>query len=320
LKSLSFEEVRKLFASYQTRQLHVNLMLEAALKNSRQVKPMPEPKLEGQQPLQLTAEMATISRAEGGTLRIEWQYTPPNLGFWGLGDAALWTVTVPRDGVYSVSLNYASQAHLSGMEFWVDDLRYASFREERTGDWSYYVEWPLGRLQLAAGEHRLRLVATQDHGDGFINLRWLALQAAPGTPPGKLLQPDQPYVRLTPFNLERLERNGDIGVEWQNNPPNLGHWARNDAAYWQVRILGGGRYRVRLRYSTPYRQTRLMFSLNGQLLFNRQLGTTGEWHHYDTLDLGEVLLENGPNRFSMEFETEGDHDAGNFRYVELDKI
>lgn len=80
-------------------------------------------------------------------------------------------MNVERDGVYGVSVNYASGSESSGLSLFLDDKELIPARTlSKTGeDWSVYKTENLGNFDLEAGKHVLKILITGN----YVNIDWL---------------------------------------------------------------------------------------------------------------------------------------------------
>ena len=90
-----------------------------------------------------------------------------NIGYWhGLNDYVLWTVNVPKAGVYDVYLDWACDNASAGNRFSVE-AGPASFAGEvaGTGGWSQYLRVRVGHLKLDPGlqQVKVRPAGPADH-------------------------------------------------------------------------------------------------------------------------------------------------------------
>jgi hypothetical protein len=130
-----------------------------------------------------------IGRYELGTLdavlegsQIQAEHEPANIGYWtNQSDSVHWPVNTPATaaGSYLVSLKYACEAGTEGSTFsiLVDGTPSGVVGTvASTGGWYEYRQMTLpGSLNLAAGRHSIKIVATKKPGFAVMNLRSITL-------------------------------------------------------------------------------------------------------------------------------------------------
>jgi len=93
----------------------------------------------------------------GPTIIIEEKYK--NLGWWSSADDfVVWTINVPKAGVYTFNWTYACEPSSAGRSLVVDAVgKSLTRRVEATESWDDYRSQSLGELELPAGEVRVTL-------------------------------------------------------------------------------------------------------------------------------------------------------------------
>jgi len=132
---------------------------------------------------------AVVQPAENGTLNLTagncaifgrtlvFESESSNLGYWQSDDdVAEWTLAVPRDGRYAVTIEYACHDSSAGntLAVIVGDQR-LEFKVAGTGNWESYRQQQIGTLRLAAGEQRLVARPSGPIRNSLIDLRSLRL-------------------------------------------------------------------------------------------------------------------------------------------------
>jgi putative heme-binding domain-containing protein len=115
--------------------------------------------------------LAMHAEIYGPTLVFEPHYR--NLGYWGSPlDYAAWTVEVPSEGEYTVSVHYACDHAAAGNRFLLlaaDDQ--LSAEVESTGTWDDYRGRSVGKIRVPAGQSRIML-----RSEGPLNAYLMDLQ------------------------------------------------------------------------------------------------------------------------------------------------
>lgn len=93
----------------------------------------------------------------GPTIVIEEKHK--NLGWWSSADdIVVWTVEVPRPGQYTVSWTYACEPNAAGSRLIVEAAgKSLTHRVDKTENWETYVNQPIGKIELPAGQVRITL-------------------------------------------------------------------------------------------------------------------------------------------------------------------
>jgi alpha-L-fucosidase len=121
---------------------------------------------------------------KGSQIQVESIGGVPNVGYWlDAKDEVSWTVDVPKDGAYTVEIEYACQPQSAGSTFRIHVDGAPEGVEGTvpdTGSWDIFRTEPLtGTLQLPAGHHTVTVTPlTMPHG-AVMNLRRLTLKPAP---------------------------------------------------------------------------------------------------------------------------------------------
>jgi putative membrane-bound dehydrogenase-like protein len=126
--------------------------------------------------LHLTAKTAEIY---GTTLVFEKQYS--NLGYWSSeDDQAVWSVEVPKAGVYDVSFHWACEGGTAGNRFILQaGLEQLTGQVARTGSWDVYRQAKVGTITLAAGKQRVSMRSAGKISGAMIDLKEIKLVPHP---------------------------------------------------------------------------------------------------------------------------------------------
>jgi len=306
----TFEEIRDAFIRMRTENSEVNPLLQTLLKKGvrRNFGGMRK------HIYNLYLDTAYILPANDRQARIEWGRTFPNIGYWGPGDRVAWTVYSPLTGPYEFGINYANGSSENKVRIWLDGVQVVDIPLIDTGGWEKYRAQVLTSLLLEEGRHTIE-IGQGDLNNSFINLRgaWLHPTAVPPSPAS------EQTVRLGPVNMDPPEAGTPIRVEWWHNPPNIGYWRSGEDVSWSFELSVGGTYRLSAAYATPYDGTRLYVTLHNDIVVEKKLDSTGEWHKYKRVDLGELTLGPGQYTFTVIWETPHQDGTGNFRELLLER-
>lgn len=118
---------------------------------------------------------ATAAEIYGPSLVFEPQYK--NLGYWShANDHALWTISVPKSGVYEVWLDWACPKSESGNAAVIEaGGESITTRIGATASWDEYKQVKIGELKLESGERRLRVRAEAGLKGNLMDLRTVRL-------------------------------------------------------------------------------------------------------------------------------------------------
>ncbi len=310
LQTASLEEIRQSFGKLRTENLGENELLGAALGASRRwadTAPLP---LQGARWLDLRD--ASLNRAKGGDLRMEWGWTPPNAGYWKKGDTISWYVDVEADGVWEFGLHMANNGDGNRAQVWIDGVHAVDASLPNTKGWRAYRDASVGHFRLAKGPHTVEFGQADDAG-AFINLRgaWIRPSSSAA------MEPDGRAIWLKPGRGMILAKNSPIRVEWMNDPPNIGYWDSGAKASWAVTLPRNGRYQVQPTYSANNPKTVLKILVDDQPALSQHLAGTGGWHTFRSSDMGQVEIPAGTHTLSAIWQTPAQEGAGNMQGIYL---
>lgn len=150
-----------------------------------------EPACEGAPPVQADDGVVTLhgrdSTVLGTVLRYEPAEAKQTLGFWTrASDAATWTFTVRQAGAFDVEVLQGCGAGSGGSEMGVgideaaaDGGRRLNFTVEDTGGFQRFKPRVVGRVELAVGEHVLRIAPERIAKGAACDIRQVRLVPAP---------------------------------------------------------------------------------------------------------------------------------------------
>lgn len=109
-------------------------------------------------------------------IRVEWNQTPPNFGYWYSGLDVVWDLHLKKGGAYTLHVEYATPNDDTRLTVLLDGVEVLAEALPTTGDWHDVNTQKLGGIQLPAGEHTLGLRWDTENPDGAGNLRALRLE------------------------------------------------------------------------------------------------------------------------------------------------
>jgi len=260
----------------------------------------------------LGLDSAFVLPEEEGDIRIEWNWTPPNVGYWKRGDRVAWHVFVATSGVYELSLDMADNDDGHMVAVWIDGCHVADAPIGNTGGWRKYEFQQIGQYYFSSGNHSIE-IGQGDSLDGFINLRSCILQPAAG----EAVTPAEDEYLMSPINFPQISSNSSIRVEWLRDPPDFGYWDSGESVGWKLRQYHDKKYQIFVTYSSPNNPTRMRIRLDGDTRLAVTLHKTGGWHDFKTIDLGEIEISSGPHLLECVWETSSSEGAGNLRWIRL---
>jgi len=310
LNAGSWESIRDAFARMESGQGSVQPLMLCALQNPRGLAPARPADDE----MLLTLRDAAVLAGEGGSLRMEWGLTPPNVGYWGRGDSVGWYVEIPAEGDYEIGLNMANNTNGCAARVEVDGVLVRDVPVERTRGWQDYQDRSLGVFHLDEGRHWLE-IGQGNEGNEFINLRHAWVRAGSGP----AVRPDESRVVLGPFNHPQWRERGPIRVEWMNDPANFGFWLPGESVTWSVSLERGGTYEVSAAYASPTASHLVLELDGGAARLSAELKGTGDWHAFERAAMGLLAMGAGRHTLKLTWEGGDGGGAGNLRSVTLNR-
>jgi len=314
LQESSYDDLLNYFRRTASSNWSRNPLLRACVEQRlNQAEPAAPDPVPGATPLPIRDAVIEAHDKQSG-LREEWQWSPPDLGYWGPEDSAAWRVDVTDAGTYRLDVSYASGGDNPNAELWIDGVSAGTTPLSGTGDWQKYRLGSIRCGMLEAGPHVLRLACAG--GKDFLNLReaWLVPDktAAVDAPPGR--------IDLGPSEISGFRRTGEPCVEWQNVPPNIGQLVVGDAVVFHVNLSRAGQYIPSFEWSSPQHSVQLEVQINGTVADTVTVVGTGDWQKY--------MWQHGNNPLSLPAggsdlairvaHTDAAEGAGNLRRVRLD--
>lgn len=246
-----------------------------------------------------------------GKLRIEWQWSPPNIGYWAGGDSVVFALDVPQDGNYELRLVLSHDGDGCNASVFLDGVHLANYSIHSTGSWRRYEPFSLGIWRIQAGRHYLR-IRPAGESESFINLRGVVGILSTNEP----ANPMASEIVLGPFLAELPERSA-FRVEWDQDVPDIGFWRSRAPVRWRIPSIPEGQYDVVVVYSSPHDATRFTLTVDGSLRQGKTLYSTGGWHRFHEVGLGTIHLQPGPHCFDAVWQTTSKEGAGNLRNIRL---
>jgi hypothetical protein len=314
LNNASFEDIEATLKAMETDEETVQPLLLSALKNPRSWDSADRDTPLGNNAIVLGLDEAFVLPGANGKLKIEWNWNPPNLGYWGATDTVGWRFETTDSGVYELGIIMANAQNGNTMSVFIDGVHVTDASLPDSGGWRSYTQASLGAFHLEPGSHTIQL-RQADRGDSFINMRCAWLK--PTSESGKVRKEDR--IELRPLNVAGFNKGTSIRIEWFNNPPNFGHWEGGQSAHFEIPVETGGAYHAEVEYASPIADTVLLIEVDGAEHLRKTLPRTGDWHAFTTLRLGELDLKPGTHKIRLVWETDNPSGAGNLRGVCLDR-
>lgn len=124
-------------------------------------------------PIKLKAQKAKLVSGGGEGIRME---DGGNVGYWGnLNDQIVWTLEIPEDGDYVVSVQYSVAENFANatVKVTVGDQVLPDWTVVSTGTWGSYKNVDLGTLTLKAGSYPVTMQATAIANRFVANTKYL---------------------------------------------------------------------------------------------------------------------------------------------------
>jgi len=258
---------------------------------------------------------ALVMGGGGNTPHFEFQYNPPNIGYWTTEDTLGWTVNIARDDTYELNIRMANNSDQNQLAVWLDGVRLGAFPLPNTHGWRAYRDTAVAPITLTAGRHVIE-IGQGDRQPGFVNFQgaWLTPTEAGG------VKPAEDEIRLRISNLFSLRAGTPIRGEWFNSPPNLSYITSGEAMIWQIEIAEGGMFNATAVYATPKEKTELAIRIDGQPFVANPLSVTSrenDWQSYARAELGANRIEAGGHTVSVAWTAPDGAGVGNLREVVL---
>ncbi|MEQ9406507.1 MAG: neutral/alkaline non-lysosomal ceramidase N-terminal domain-containing protein [Fuerstiella sp.] len=118
---------------------------------------------------------ASAAQIYGPSLVFESTYG--NLGWWSsTDDYAVWTISVPQSGMWTVEFDYACDNGTAGNPIKLSTgTRLLTARVPGTGSWDDYKTWTAGQIDLHSGQRQLIVTAPEPPTSALIDLRSIRL-------------------------------------------------------------------------------------------------------------------------------------------------
>lgn len=305
----SFDQIKTAFKRMNTAYSSVNEIMRAGLASPR-IWPDPPGASNGMHILELSEAMVLPGKEDG--IRIEWKWNYPNAGYWTRNDTLAFWVQVKEPGAYALGIRMANHSNNNKIQLWLDGIYARDFSLPNTGGWNAYKNVELDTVFLDQGLHVIEL-RQGDTQDAFINLQYASLQPSDKVP----MVLSERTLHLTPVTHVDFDYQQPLRVEWTRRPPNFGYWHSGKYLTWNISLKKGAAYNVKITYATPNDDTVLTIGLDGSDLLSQQLPATGDWHNFDTANLGAMEIPPGKHQLTMRWETANPDGAGNVRELEL---
>jgi CSLREA domain-containing protein len=258
-----------------------------------------------------------------------------NIGWTDAGEWLEYNVRVATAGYYAFTVRYSTPSNNRVIRLRLNgqDLS-GPLPLPNTGGWQNWSNATTPGLQLAAGDHTLRVML--DTGNLNLNSISVAATAAPPPPaprittlPGVIQAEEYAdggegvgYHDTTPGNAGGLYRNDDVDIQLCTDPQASGtcyHVGWIDAGEWlayRVTVPTARNYTFAFRYATPASSPRRVrievdgVTISGPIL----LPSTGGWHTWATFTTAPLPLPAGEHTLTIVFELGG----FNFNHVTVE--
>lgn len=307
------EEIANYFLSLRSERLVLNTTLAAAMAWRRSW-----PSVAGnsgtQSAFSATVKDMFLLPGTEKKLRIEWKWTPPNIGYWAPDDAVVVALDVPESGNYEIFAVVSHGGTGCVLAALLDGILLGTYSIAPTAGWGNYISVSLGVWRLERGRHYLRLQPATT-SESFINLREIYGISRDG----QAGVAEASTILLSPFTAE-FPPGSPFRVEWEQDIPDIGFWRSRDPVSWCVENVPAGRYEVSVEYASPHPTTRLSLLAGESQRCELTLHGTGGWHRFRRAKAGEIVLPGGELTISVVWQTASPEGAGNLRLIRMARI
>ncbi len=215
--------------------------------------------------------------------------------FWKSGESVEWRFDAADAGSRYIHLDYSSQVG-ADCEILIDGVKAAAAPLAATRDWEIFQPAVLGPVDVTAGSHTLRVIASRDDGLYCLNLRAVSIRSEKTpVPPAKF--GCLTVAKGSPVVLNPVGAVLNPGVKmWRTSE--LRNWSRGGSAEWAFELPEelAGQYLL-ITYSAP-EDISMDVGLNGSAKPVPMRATDG-WGEYRTAVLDTVDLPAGTNTLKL---------------------
>ena len=198
-------------------------------------------------------------------------------------DSTSWTeynVGVATTGYYNIEWRVADTNSSSSFDFLMDNITMGSYTVPDTGGWYTWTSVnTTSAIYLESGSHTMRLNYT---GDDF-SLNWAEFTEVTITIPDNVADGD-------PIEAEDYDvLNGTGTTTADDGTPAIVFDDSGDYIEFELYVPTTGSYNFDFRYATSETRARLRVFVDGTLIINKRLPTTGSMTVYDNWDSNQTL-------------------------------
>jgi CSLREA domain-containing protein len=249
-----------------------------------------------------------------------------NIGWTDAGEWLEYNVRVNTAGYYAFTVRYSTPSNNRSIHLRLNgnDIS-GAIPLPNTGGWQAWQNATTAGIQLAAGDHTLRVAIDTAN----VNLNFISVAATNAPPPPAprittlpgLIQAEDydeggagvSYHDTTPGNAGGMYRSDDVDIQLCTDPQSSGvcyHVGWIEAGEWlayRVNVPTARGYTFALRYATPASSARRVrievdgVNVSGTIL----LPPTGGWHTWSTFTTPAISLPAGEHTIKIVFELGG---------------
>ena len=236
-----------------------------------------------------------------------------NVGWIAAGEWLEYTVRVGATGDYDIAARVASPQSGRSLAVQVDGLDITgAVAVPYTGGWQQWRTVTHARVHLAAGTHRVRIVALT----GGFNLNWLSITASAGddpAPPVVVVQAedflDNAFWDSTAGNAGNAYRSSDVDIQATSDVGggyNVGWIAAGEWLEYTVQIAVAGHYDIAARVASPHTgKTYNLLVAGGDITGAVSVPNTGGYQKWQTVTRPRVYLPAGMHKLRFSSSTGG---------------
>lgn len=317
----TFEIFRDLFRQYNTAYLKKNEAMENAIREFSSALNAQEGPDRIKNDLVLYPEEGAMVRSTNGNIHMEWQQTGAVLAGWSENDSAGWLLQISNAGVYRIGLNYRMARNTqmqSVFRIRIDSHDYTNFAVGLAETNKVLTTNDAAFIFLTNGSHVFEL-GMEGTESGSFELLSVELSLTDGV--SNYAVPNYRTVFLSPLYFFAFNQtNGDVCMEWQNFPGNIGRWMNGEAVTWAFESDEDASYRISIEASSTNSGSRFELIANaGERTNEASIPNTGDLNKYRKIDAGRMKFRQGINFLSIKAVTKKPVNAANLGGIRLQK-
>ncbi|GAB4241504.1 MAG: hypothetical protein Kow0049_30150 [Stanieria sp.] len=246
-----------------------------------------------------------------------------NVGWIDSGEWLTYDLNIPVDGTYKIVARVASQRndnHSLGVSLDGTEIDRINFKS--TGGWQSWQNVPGQKINLTAGNHKLRL----DMHSALFNINYLELIPVTsaenkGNKNIRIEAEDyRTFSDSTSGNIGQAYRQDDVDIEKTTDAGggyNVGWIDSGEWLTYDLEVPESGVYKLVTRIASDYNNDHgIRFSLDGKSIDEVNFQDTGGWQSWQDVAGKEIYLSEGSHQFRLDTVGSG----FNINYIDFEYI